>query len=283
MVPINPKKNFLVYDSRYTTKASLFKIFHDSKYKFVLLKLLVRRDLKTRYQRSFIGIFWSILNPTLTALILFSVFRTQYAGKFNEGVLYGPYVLSGTLVLALFGSGVVTATQSFQSSAYLFTKLAAPTEVFALSASIGPAINLFMGLIPLTIWNLIQGGVISKNLLFLPIFGLLAICYLTGLALLNFTILVRFGDYLNVLSLGVTLLTFLTPIFYPIESVSRRAQIIIQLNPVTHFVNAFRFISSGTGSFSILEGILIILISFSSLIFGFFVFNSNWQKSASFL
>lgn len=272
-----------VYNSFSFNVLRLPKNKEDLNYKLKLLFLLVKRDQKTRYQRSLLGVFWSLINPSVTAIILYSLFKMQYSGKIQGGFSYGPYVLSGTLVLALFGTGVITATQSFQSSAYIFTRLPAPIDVFAINASLSPVINASVGLIPLLIWNIIAGGTISNKLLLLPLFFLIAIIYLTGLALINFTILIRFGDYINILSLTATLLTFLTPIFYPVNSISEKAKMVVNLNPVTHFLNIFRYLTSGTGDLNIREWLFIFLLSFSILIFGVIIFNKTWNKSASLL
>ena len=118
---------------------------------FKLIKVLIKKDFATRYQRSLLGVWWSLINPSVTALTLFFVFHSSYSGKFNSKVAYGPYILSGTLIVGFLGVGVVTVTQGLHSSASIFTRLPAPPEIFAVSNAIVLSINVLFGLFPLVL------------------------------------------------------------------------------------------------------------------------------------
>jgi ABC-type polysaccharide/polyol phosphate export permease len=70
-----------------------------------LITILVKRDLSVRYKRSLFGIAWSMLNPLLTSLVMWIVFVQIFAQRFNDGLSYAPYVLSGVLILVFFQQG----------------------------------------------------------------------------------------------------------------------------------------------------------------------------------
>ena len=247
------------------------------------MKILLKKDLSTRYQRSLLGIWWALINPIFTAVVLYFVFHTQYSSKMRHGEPFGPYVLGGTLVVALLAQGCVSATQSLQSSAQIFIRLPSPPEIFAISTASVNAINFLFGLAPLLIWNVIAGGSLGFQIFFLPIFTIISIFFVAGLALIGFYFVTRFGDAINLMSLVATLMTYLTPVFYPIDSVSKRARQLLELNPLTHFINVFRYLALNSGGASLGDWIWIGLSSSIAFCVGLQIFFKSWTKTASLL
>ena len=250
---------------------------------FTLIRILIKKDLATRYQRSILGVWWSLINPTITALTLFFVFHASYAGKFNGKVAYGPYILSGTLIVGFLGLGIVTVTQGLQASASIFTRLPAPANLFAVSNSIVLSINVLFGLVPLILWNLFSGGSVTLWLILVPIELLIGAVFVVGCSLLAFNAVVRFGDTINLMVLISTLLMYLTPVFYPLDSVSRKAHFLLNLNPLTHFVNIFRSLTIGFGTSSVWDWGIISIFALVSYAFGLNRFKRHWGRSVSLL
>jgi ABC-2 type transport system permease protein len=278
-----PPDSYVSYDSSRATGFRTILVYDNFRYYFQLLKLLIRKDLSARYQRSFLGIWWGVVNPVFTSLVLYIVFHVQYSSKLANGIPFGPYILGGTLVVAMLGQGCVSATQSLQSSSQIFIRLPAPPVVFAMSAATVAGINFLFGLFPLLVWNTIAGGHTSIGLILLPYYMLVAIVFLTGMSLIGLVLVSRFGDTINLMTLIATLMTFVTPVFYPIDALSARGQFLINLNPLTHFVNAFRFSVLDIGIFELKDWIFISLISFTLFIFGLEIFYKTWQKTATLL
>jgi ABC-2 type transport system permease protein len=268
-----------------TRKRNLRTIFNPKEFVFYwqLLKILVRKDLITRYQRSVLGIWWALVNPLFTALVLFLVFNQQYSSKLKSGIPFGPYVLSGTLALAFLAQGCVSATQNLQSSAQIFIRLPSPPEIFSISTAAVGAINLCFGLIPLLIWHLIAGGSLGVQLLLFPLFLLISILFVSGISLVGFYFVTRFGDAINLMILVATLMTFLTPVFYPIDSISARAQLILNLNPLTHFINVFRYLTLDIGNFVLNDWLWIFSSALTVFFLGISIFNKSWRRTASLL
>ena len=250
---------------------------------WLLLKALVHKDLVSRYQRSILGVWWSLINPTLTALVLFIVFNSTYGAKLNKEVAFGPYVLSGTLMVAFLGTGIVTVTQNLQSSSSIFTRLPAPPEFFAFSSALVLSLNLLFGLMPLVLWNLIAGGKISPWIIFFPLLILFGIFFITGIALICFILVVKIGDFLNLIVLGTTLLMYISPVFYSYASVSWRAKLILNLNPITHFLNIFRGTVISFGHVTLIDWAICAFNSAFFFILGLFLFKKQWPRTASLL
>ena len=223
------------------------------------------------------------MNPVLTAIVLYFVFHTQYSSKMKQGVPFGPYVLGGTLAIAFLAQGSVSATQNLQSASQIFIRLPSPPEIFAISTATVGAINFLFGLAPLFLWNLIAGGNIGVQILLLPIFVISSILLVSGIALFGFYFVTRFGDAVNLMTLIATLMTYLTPIFYPIDAVSARAQKMLELNPLTHYINVFRFLTLGYGPFVFSDWIWIVLVPMIIFCCGLKLFFKTWVKTASLL
>ena len=273
--------NETFYDS--SDPLQIFKILaKQNRFKnYQLLKVLIKKDFANRYQRSLGGIWWSLLNPTATAAVLYFVFHTTYSGKLTKGIAFGPYVLSGTLILTFLATGVVATTQTLQTSALIFTRLPSPPEIFALSGALVLSLNLIFGLVPLLIWNFFASGHFTFWIFLLPILIIFGCIFVTGLVLIFFSVVVRFGDAINVLVLGAALLTYLTPIFYPISSISFRAQFLLNLNPLTHFVNIFRKLTLDYGTFSFMDWLICLIVSVVTFIFGQVVHNKMWSRTVT--
>jgi ABC-type polysaccharide/polyol phosphate export permease len=268
-----------------TRKRNLRTILNPKEFVFYwhLLKILVRKDLITRYQRSVLGIWWALVNPLFTALVLFLVFNQQYSSKLQSGIPFGPYVLSGTLALAFLAQGCVSATQNLQSSAQIFIRLPSPPEIFSISTATVGAINLCFGLIPLLLWHLLAGGDIGLQLILFPIFLIISILFVSGIALIGFYFVTRFGDAINLMMLVATLMTFLTPVFYPIDSISARAQLVLNLNPLTHYINVFRFLTLDIGDFNLIDWTWVFSSAGIVFLAGITIFNKSWRRTASLL
>lgn len=217
------------------------------------------------------------------AFILYFVFNSTYSQKFDGGVPYGPYILGGTLVVSYLANGAVAATQNLQSSAGIFTKLPASPKLFALSNAIVLTINFSFGLVPLFVWNIIKGGKFSLMLFLLPIFLASTIMFITGLSLMTFSYAVRFGDVISIMSLLATLAMFVSPVFYPLNSVSQRALFLLNLNPLTHYLSIFRKIVLDYGQISELNIIVCFSTSFLLIVIGVLHFNKNWKRTVSLL
>ena len=131
--------------------------------------------------------------------------------------------------------------------------------------------------------NEIQGGKISFWILLIPIEALIGCVYVTGLSLLCFIAVVRFGDVINIVSLASVLATYLTPIFYPLSSISVRSQFILNLNPLTHFVNIFRKLSLDYGEAGWSDWLFISISALIAFIVAIFTFNKTWKRTVSLL
>jgi ABC-2 type transport system permease protein len=204
-----------------------------------LVRTLVMRELKVRYRRSAIGFLWTMLQPLLMMLVLQLVFSSIFRFDLPYGN-YAVYALTGILFWNFFNQSIVASMNSLKANANLLKKLPIPKAVFPLATVISGVINLVLALVPLVLILLVTGHPLTPALLFLPVSILLAALFTLGAGLLLSPLAVFFSDVVELVGVLLTLLMYLTPIFYPMEIVPERFRWIVRFNPVRSILEVFR-------------------------------------------
>jgi len=213
-----------------------------------LIRNLVIRDLKVRYRSSLLGVAWSWLNPLLMMIVytlLFTVFLQ------NQSIAHYPvFVLCGLLPWNFFQDAIVQGTTSIVGNAHLIKKVYFPREILPLSVVLSSLINFLISLPVFFILAYATGARMTWAVVLLPFTLLIQVMLATGLSLFLSTLNVFFRD--TQIILGVLMLAwfFLTPVFYPIETVPQQATLLgvtfnaqlwlRRLNPMASLVASYR-------------------------------------------
>jgi ABC-type polysaccharide/polyol phosphate export permease len=248
-----------------------------------LIRLLVGRELTLRYKRSVIGIGWTLLNPMLTSFVLWIVFSFVFASRLPSGQQFAPYLMAGILFSAFFNNGVLQSSDSIAGNSGVLTKIYVPPQIFALSSSIASMSNFLLGMIPLTLVVYISGQSVS---IYFPLVFLVGVmlCFLVAGIGLSFSILfVRFDDARNVVNVLLMMLTYFTPIFYPVTILSPRLQEIVRLNPLTSYLNIYRWSFSNNSTIAVFDFIYAFSSSLVVFAFGIWVFQKYWPRTVAML
>jgi ABC-2 type transport system permease protein len=198
---------------------------------------LVKRELKVRYRRSFLGFLWTMLQPLLMMLVLDVAFSTVFRFQVEN---YPIYVLAGLLFWNFFQQGIIAAMNSLRGNAGLIQKLPVPMAIFPLAAVCSGAINLVFALLPLLALLVATGHPLHASLFFLPVPILLACLFTLGAGLLLAPLAVFFADVVEFIGVIMQLMLFLTPVFYPMAIVPERWKWIVRYNPIRSVLEVFR-------------------------------------------
>lgn len=205
-----------------------------------LIFALVSRELKVRYRRSAIGFTWTMLQPLLMMLVLQVVFSSLFRFKLDSGN-YAVYALAGILFWNFFSQSILASMNSLRGNALLLNKLPIPREVFPLSTVISGVINLCLALVPLMLILLVTHHPVTPALLFLPVSILLAAVFTLGAGLLLSPLAVFFSDVVEMIGVVLSILMYLTPIFYPISILKDSRYLpLVRFNPVRSILEVFR-------------------------------------------
>jgi ABC-type polysaccharide/polyol phosphate export permease len=244
-----------------------------------LITLLVKRDLAVRYKRSILGLLWTLINPLITSLVLWMVFVHIFKAKLADGSQFAPYVLAGVLLMTFFNQAFMQATESIASGMGILQKVYVRPHVFAFASSISNSVNFILGLFALVVVTLMVGDGIS---LAAPLTVLVIFCMLSltiGLSLMTSILFIRFDDSKNIIAIVLQLLFYLTPVFYPKDILNGPVELIVSINPLSSYLDIFRFVFASTGAATLSDWVYMFTSSIVVLVLGLIIFKRSWSKS----
>jgi ABC-type polysaccharide/polyol phosphate export permease len=248
-----------------------------------LILLLINRDLTLRYKRSVIGIGWTLLNPVLTSAVLWFVFSFVFASRLPSGQQFAPYLMSGVLLNTFFNQALLHSADSIASNGGVLSKIYVPPQIFAISSALAGLANFYIGLLPLALVCFIAGQPLSWSLPLVLVVGV-ALAFLTaGLGLALSIIFIRFDDTRNIVNVLLMILMYLTPIFYPVTIMNSTMQRIIHWNPLTSYLDIFRWAFSNNASPTLFSWIYMTIWSGFAILFGAWVFKKYWPRTVAML
>lgn len=235
-----------------------------------VLNVLTARNLKVRYRGSFLGVYWSLLNPLFMTLIYTVIFGTTFAKYYNNSIVdYVLAVFAGLVVVNFFAAATSQALPSVVANSSLSNKIALPFSVFPMSLILANGFQLAIGAFP---FLLIITAITSKNLIniILLIVPLIALILTSaGVALIVSTLYVYFRDIPYIYELVTFVFWITSPLFYPIAIVPEPIRKFIIWNPLATIMESIRNIalSAAIPDFrlmgqAIASGILIALLGF---------------------
>lgn len=202
-----------------------------------LVRLLVKRDLKVRYRGSALGYIWSMVNPLLMMSVLVFVF--SYAMRI-EMEHYAIYILSGIMAWNVFAQSMFNGVRCFADNSSLMKKVKVPAWVFP-TAVIGAAcVHAGVALVPYFIIATVLGLKWHWTLIQLPFVFLIYFFFIEGLVLTLGSLHVFFRDIGHIIEPALQILFYATPIIYPLQVIPDKYRFVVDFNPMSYFMEAFR-------------------------------------------
>jgi ABC-type polysaccharide/polyol phosphate export permease len=193
---------------------------------------------------------------------------------------YPAFLLSGIFPWLWFSASLNEATQSILANGGLIRKVYLPSEVFPLVA-VGSNMAHFLASLPILFGFLMWAGLTpSRSLLLLPLIIVVQIPFTYGVALVLAALTVQFRDLLHIVPNFMTALFFATPIFYPVTMVPERYRILVDANPLSHFITAYHDVLFYGRSPSPWQLAVLVLGSWLVLAAGFAVFDAHKEMFA---
>lgn len=233
-----------------------------------LLYVLVQRNLKVRYRGSFLGVYWSLLNPLIMTAVYTVIFGKEFASYYNNSIVsYMLAALTGLVVINFFSASTNQALVSIVTNGSLMNKIRLPVSIFPVSIIVANIFHLAVSVLPLLIVITLfhSKSIINIIALFLPLFALILVC--TGIGLIVSAMYVFFRDISYFYELLVSFILFGSPVFYPFKIVPAQVKPILFFNPLVVILESLRQISlSGESpdihllSNALLSGIFFLII-----------------------
>ena len=240
-----------------------------------LIHELVIRDLKLKYQRSFLGYLWSLLNPLLMMLILNLVFGHVFRFGINNFPLY---LICGQTLFNFFSESTGAAMTSVINNASLIRKIYVPGYVFPLTRIVSCFVNMSFSLVAIVLVMCITGARFYWTILTVvfPVLFLFLFCCGTGMLLSALTVFFR--DLIHLWNVATLVWLYLTPVFYTPDMLPENVRQIVAHNPLYFYITFFRC--------AVMQGVLpgpdiwigCILSSLLSLFIGLMVFRKLKER-----
>lgn len=201
---------------------------------------LVKSDLKSRFRRSRIGIFWAVLQPLGFSLAIAFVWGAIFQQDF---LVFATYVFSGMIVWELFVNTVLGSQDSLPASEGYIKQANIPLIIFQMRTVFSGVFIFFAGLFGLLILLFVLGlGIeIGVHLLLLPVYIVLLVSFLMPVAIIFSFLGTQFRDLKHASGLGTSVLFFLSPVMLSREFLdSERLSLLPIFNPLIPLLDMFR-------------------------------------------
>lgn len=231
-----------------------------------LVMLFVRRDFVAQYKQTVLGPAWHIIQPLFTTVIFTIVFG-KIAQISTDGLPPFLFYMGGTVIWTYFANVLTDTSNTFVRNAAIFGKVYFPRLAVPVSNLISKLIAFaiqfvfFLGFIA---WFALTGSDVSPNVwvLLTPVLLVMMAALALGLGVIVSSMTTRYRDLAVLVSFGVQLLMYASPIIYPLSTLPEKWQSWMALNPIAPIVEAFRYAYLGAGTVDLA------MLGYSALVIG---------------
>lgn len=241
-----------------------------------LLMLFVKRDIVTVYKQTILGPLWFFIQPILTTVTFMFVFG-NLAGISTDGVPQILFYLGGITIWNYFNELLTQTSKTFTENAPIFGKVYFPRLILPLSKVISNLLKFgiqFGLFIAVLVVYLIKGSEVYPNyhIVFVPLLLVMMGGIGLGFGLISSAMTTKYRDLTFLITFGVQLLMYASPVIYPMSSISEKYQTILWFNPLTSILEAFKYAFLGSGIFDWFwlgysAAFMLIILALGALIF----------------
>jgi lipopolysaccharide transport system permease protein len=247
-----------------------------------LIMLFVRRDFVAVYKQTILGPLWYLIQPIMTTLV-FTVIFGRVAKISTDGLPPFLFYLSGVVGWRYFADCLSKTSNTFVANAGIFGKVYFPRLCIPLSVVISNLIGfgiqfaLFVGFL---IYYWAKGAAVHPQtaVLMLPFLMIQMAALGLGCGIIVSSMTTKYRDLTHLVTFGVQLWMYATPIVYPTSQIPEKWQWLIALNPMAPIVEAFRYAFLGVGTVNIANIMTSIVTTIVLLALGIVLF-SRIEKS----
>ncbi len=241
-----------------------------------LIAMFVKRDFVSKFKQTILGPLWFIVQPLLTTLMFVVVFG-NIAGIPTDGIPQVLFYMTGIVGWNYFSTCLNDTSQTFIKNASIFGKVYFPRLAMPISVVISNLVSFaiqFVFLLGFLIYFIAKGSHVAPGIeiLLVPFLVLLIAGLGLGFGIIISSLTTKYRDLVHLVSFGVTLWMYATPIIYPLSEIPEKYKAYVMANPMTPIVETFKTALLGVGSvdyFGLLYsfGFMVVLLAIGILIF----------------
>lgn len=210
-----------------------------------LFQQLVNRDFQQRYKRTVLGMAWSVLSPLCQLLVMMFVFKNLFGRAVNHYIIY---MFAGNITMSYYREATNNGMTSLMGNAGVITKINVPKYLFLLSQNVSALINYGLTIGIFFVFCIIDHVKFTPAMLMLWYPVLCLVIMVIGIGMVLSALYVFFRDIQYLYRIFLTLLNYLSAIFYTLDHFSPTIQRLYLLNPVYANIKYWRVI--------VLEGVV---------------------------
>jgi lipopolysaccharide transport system permease protein len=226
------------------TLASFLNLFFSVQKHYLLILQMVKREVIGRYRGSFLGLLWSFVNPVLMLAIYTFVFGFVFKARWGQGDTdkyeFALVLFAGLIIYNLFSECIGRAPGLILANINYVKKVVFPLEILPWVALGSALFHSGISLCVLLLFLPIIGHDFFWTMLYLPVVLLPFLLLIMGLSWLLASIGVFIRDVGQLIGMALTVLMFMSPIFYPLSALPETIQPYLLLNPLTFVVEQVR-------------------------------------------
>ena len=241
-----------------------------------LVYMFVKRDFVSSFKQTVLGPIWFFINPIFTTLVYLIVFG-NIANLPTDGAPKILFYLAGVTLWNYFSSSLTSTSNVFVGNASIFGKVYFPRLVMPLSIVISNLMRfgVQMLLFLLFFFYYLFKGEVQPNLWILatPFLILLMAAFALGVGMIFSSLTTKYRDLQMLLSFGVSLYMYATPVIYPVSALPKTIQSYALWNPLTGIFECFKYAWLGVGDFNPMMLVYATILIFAILDIGTIIFN----------
>jgi lipopolysaccharide transport system permease protein len=247
-----------------------------------LLWLLVKRDFISFYKQTILGPLWFFIQPLFTTIIFTLIFG-NLAGISTDGLPQPLFYMAGITAWNYFADCLTKTSTVFRDNANIFGKVYFPRLIMPLSIVVSNLVRF--GVQMLLFFMMIGYYILQKEvntsfhpniyILLFPLLVLLMALLGLGLGLIITALTTKYRDLAFLITFGVQLLMYGTTVIYPLSAAPLEYRWLIELNPMTGIIEAFRLGFLGQGAMTLFSLVYTILFTLIVLVTGVIIFNKT--------
>jgi len=219
-----------------------------------LFSMFVKRDIITQYKQTILGPTWFIIQPVLTTIIYMVIFG-GFAKLSTDGLPQPLFYMAGIVTWNYFSDCLNKTSSTFTTNQAIFGKVYFPRLIVPLSTVASNLIRMGIQVllfVAIYIFYVVIGVKIAPNLyaLLIPVLILMLAGLSLGFGIIISSMTTKYRDLTILFTFVVQLWGYATPVMYPMSMVPAKWQWLVALNPVTSIVEAFKYGTMGSGTFS---------------------------------
>lgn len=216
-----------------------------------LIVMFIKRSFKSTYKQTILGPLWFIINPLITS-VLFTIVFGGIANISTDGVPQFLFYMAGNTIWSYFATCLTSTSTTFTTNASVFGKVYFPRLVIPISTVAFSILSLLIQVVMMIgfmIYFMAVGENVNPNmmLVLVPLLILHVAAMGLGFGIIISSLTTKYRDLAILVTFGVQLWMYITPIVYPISTLSEHARKIIMLNPMAPIVCNFKYAFLGCG------------------------------------